>query len=91
MDVNSLIAKASEYLPDDKVALVKAAYEFAFQAHDGQRRKSGEPYLEHPLHTATTLVDLRLDADTLAAALLHDVPEDCGISLAEIEANFGLG
>jgi len=89
MDINSLVAKAREYLPDDGVALVRAAYEFAAQAHRGQMRKSGKPYLEHPLHTAVTLVDLRLDADTLAAALLHDVPEDCGISLDEIEAKFG--
>ena len=89
MDVNSLVAKAREYLPDESVALIKAAYEFASQAHQGQMRKSGKPYLEHPLHTAVTLADLRLDADTLAAALLHDVPEDCGIPLDEIEANFG--
>ena len=89
MDVSSLIAKASEYLPDDSIALIKAAYEFASQAHQGQTRKSGKPYLDHPLHTATTLADLRLDASTLAAALLHDVPEDCGLPLDEIEARFG--
>jgi GTP pyrophosphokinase len=89
MDVSSLIAKASEYLPDDSVALIKAAYEFASQAHQGQTRKSGKPYLDHPLHTATTLAGLRLDASTLAAALLHDVPEDCGLPLDEIEAKFG--
>ena len=84
MDVNSLIAKASEYLPDDSIALIRAACEFASQAHQGQIRKSGKPYLEHPLHTATTLADLHLDADTLAAALLHDVPEDCGVPLDEL-------
>jgi len=89
MEISSLIAKASEYLPGDKVSLIKAAYEFAAQAHQGQMRKSREPYLEHPLNTAMTLAELRLDADTLAAALLHDVPEDCGISLEEVEANFG--
>ncbi len=89
MEISSLIAKASEYLPGDKVSLIEAAYEFASQAHQGQTRKSREPYLEHPLHTAMTLAELRLDADTLAAALLHDVPEDCGISLEEVEANFG--
>lgn len=89
MEISSLIAKASEYLPGDKVSLIKAAYEFASKAHQGQMRKSREPYLEHPLNTAMTLAELRLDADTLAAALLHDVPEDCGISLEEVEANFG--
>lgn len=89
MDGRLLIAKAREYLPPDKVALIEAAYQFASQAHQGQVRKSGEPYLEHPLQAALTLVDLRLDAATLVAALLHDVPEDCGIPLDKIEAIFG--
>jgi GTP pyrophosphokinase len=90
MEVNALIEQASAYLPDDKVALVKEAYEFAARAHQGQVRKTGEPYLEHPLTTAMTLAEFHLDAETLAAALLHDVPEDCGVSLDEIEADFGL-
>jgi guanosine-3',5'-bis(diphosphate) 3'-pyrophosphohydrolase len=90
MEVDALIEQASTYLPDDKVALVKAAYEFAARAHQGQLRKTGEPYLEHPLTTAMILAEFHLDAETLAAALLHDVPEDCGVSLDEIEANFGL-
>ncbi|MCK4387993.1 MAG: HD domain-containing protein, partial [Dehalococcoidia bacterium] len=73
MDISSLVSKASEYLPADKAKLIQAAFEFASKAHQGQLRKSGEPYLEHPLHTAMTLADLQLDADTLIAALLHDV------------------
>jgi guanosine-3',5'-bis(diphosphate) 3'-pyrophosphohydrolase len=89
MEVNALVEQAGTYLADDKVALVKAAYEFAAKAHHGQVRKTGEPYLEHPLNTAMTLAEFHLDAETLAAALLHDVPEDCGVPLAEIEANFG--
>jgi guanosine-3',5'-bis(diphosphate) 3'-pyrophosphohydrolase len=89
MEVDALIKQASAYLADDKVALVKAAYEFAARAHQGQVRKTGEPYLEHPLTTAMILADFHLDAETLAAALLHDVPEDCGVSLDEIEAAFG--
>jgi len=89
MDADLLIAKASEYLPDDSIALIKAAYQFASQAHQGQLRKSGEPYLEHPLQTALILADYQLDANTLAAALLHDVPEDCGISLDEVATKFG--
>jgi guanosine-3',5'-bis(diphosphate) 3'-pyrophosphohydrolase len=89
MEVNTLIEQASAYLPDDKLALVKAAYEFAARAHQGQVRKTGEPYLEHPLTTAMILAEFHLDTETLAAALLHDVPEDCGVSLDEIEANFG--
>jgi GTP diphosphokinase / guanosine-3',5'-bis(diphosphate) 3'-diphosphatase len=86
----ALIEQASTYLPEDKVALVKAAYEFAARAHQGQLRKTGEPYLEHPVSTAMILAEFHLDAETLAAALLHDVPEDCGVSLDEIEAKFGL-
>ena len=86
---DSLIEKVREYLPSEKVILVEEAYEFALHAHDGQVRKSGAPYMEHPLATAVTLADLQLDAATLAAALLHDVPEDCGIPLAKIEAKFG--
>jgi GTP diphosphokinase / guanosine-3',5'-bis(diphosphate) 3'-diphosphatase len=85
----ALITKSQEYLPPEKVTLVKAAYDFALNAHKGQLRKSGEPYLDHPLQTAMMLADLQLDAATLAAALLHDVPEDCHIPLAEIETRFG--
>jgi GTP diphosphokinase / guanosine-3',5'-bis(diphosphate) 3'-diphosphatase len=89
MDGSKLIELASTYLPEDKIPLVKEAYEFAAKAHQGQVRKTGEPYLEHPLSAAVFLAELHLDAETLAAALLHDVPEDCGISLEEIEAKFG--
>ena len=86
---SQLIDKAREYLPAEKIALVEDAYNFALKAHEGQVRKSGEPYLEHPVQTAMTLAELQLDVSSLAAALLHDVPEDCGISISEIEAKFG--
>jgi len=89
MEANELIEKVSTYLPEDKVAVVRAACEFAARAHQGQVRKTGEPYLEHPLSIAMDLADFHLDADTIAAALLHDVPEDCGVSLNEIEVTFG--
>jgi len=88
MKDNRLVELASSYLPEDKIALVKEAYEFAAKAHRGQLRRTGEPYLEHPLNAAMILAELHLDAETLAAALLHDVPEDCGISLEEIGAKF---
>jgi len=84
-----LIEKAQGYLPPQKMALVEDAYNFALKAHEGEVRKSGEPYVEHPLATALTLAELQLDASTLAAALLHDVPENCGIPISEIEARFG--
>jgi len=89
MEVTALVHKVSGYLPEDKVALIKAAYEFAARAHHGQVRKTGEPYLEHPLTTAMFLAEFHLDGETVAAALLHDVPEDCGVPLEEIEARFG--
>ncbi len=89
MSSSRLIEKVREYLPSEKVALVKKAYNFAAKAHQGQVRKSGGPYLEHPLETALTLAELQLDATSLAAALLHDVPENCGIPVSEIEARFG--
>jgi GTP pyrophosphokinase len=86
---DQLITKACEYLPSDKVEIIEQAYEFAQKAHEGQLRKSGAPYLEHPLETAMILADLQLDANAIAAALLHDVSEDCGIPTAELEAKFG--
>jgi len=86
---SQLFKKAREYLPPERVAIVETAYNFAQKAHQGQLRKSGEPYLEHPLQVALILAELQLDASTLAAALLHDVPENCGIPIAEIEAQFG--
>jgi GTP pyrophosphokinase len=89
MDPTPLFAKAREYLPPDKLAIVEAAYAYACKAHDGQMRKSGAPFLEHPLQTAIALADLQLDAATLAAALLHDVPEDCNVPVSELEKQFG--
>ncbi len=84
-----LIDKAREYLPPEKIAIVEDAYDFAVSAHQGEVRKSGEPYIEHPLETAMTLAEVQLDATALAAALLHDVPENCDIPISEIEAKFG--
>jgi len=89
VDFSQLRTKAQEYLPPEKIVLVEEAYNFAAKAHEGQVRKSGEPYLEHPLQTALTLAELQLDATSLAAALLHDVPENCGIPVSKIEAEFG--
>ncbi|MCK5577178.1 MAG: bifunctional (p)ppGpp synthetase/guanosine-3',5'-bis(diphosphate) 3'-pyrophosphohydrolase [Dehalococcoidales bacterium] len=89
MSVELLLEKAGKYLPPEKLAVVRGAYDFALQAHKGQLRKSGEPYLEHPLQVAITLAELQLDAGALAAALLHDVSEECDIPIPEIETRFG--
>ena len=89
MDIKPLIEKVSEYLSEDKLGLVEDAYRYALEAHKGQRRKSGHPYITHPLETAMIVADLQLDETSIAAALLHDVPENCGIPLDEIEGRFG--
>jgi GTP pyrophosphokinase len=77
------------YLQPPDVALVERAFAFSEQAHQGQFRKSGEPYISHPLAVASILSQWRLDAQGLAAALLHDVMEDSGITKNEIESSFG--
>ena len=86
---SQLKEKAQAYVAPEKIAVIEEAYNFAAEAHRGQVRKSGEPYLEHPLQTALILAELQLDASSLAAALLHDIPENCGLPIAEIEARFG--
>jgi guanosine-3',5'-bis(diphosphate) 3'-pyrophosphohydrolase len=87
--INQLISKLETYLPPDQVERVQDAYDFAFQAHDGQRRRSGEPYITHPVAVADLLADLRLDAQTMIAAILHDVMEDTPNTKAEITDRFG--
>jgi GTP pyrophosphokinase len=87
--MRSLLTKAKSYLPPDKVGMIEEAYNFARVAHEGQKRLSGEPYVEHPISTALFLADLNLDATTLTAALLHDVIEDCDVSYEEIQQKFG--
>jgi len=89
MGEEKILAKARIYLPEEQLALVEKAYNFALDAHRGQLRKSGEPYLEHPVSVAMILAELQFDGATLAAALLHDVLEDCGVSVDEIKTNFG--
>ena len=84
-----LIERAKQYLSAEKTATIEAAYRFAVQAHEGQERKSGRPYVEHPIHVALTLAELQLDSSSLVAALLHDVPEDTGVPLSEIQDKFG--
>ena len=86
---DDFLFKIRSYLPSDKVDDVSKAYLYAQKAHKGQRRLSGEPFFEHPKQTAIFLADLRLDANTLSAALLHDVIEDCDISYSELVKNFG--
>lgn len=84
-----LFSEASQYLKPEDIAQLRNAYLFGQGAHSGQFRKSGEPYISHPLAVARILSKLHLDAPTLTAALLHDVVEDTHISKAEISERFG--
>ncbi|HKU85056.1 MAG TPA: bifunctional (p)ppGpp synthetase/guanosine-3',5'-bis(diphosphate) 3'-pyrophosphohydrolase [Casimicrobiaceae bacterium] len=77
------------YLPPPDVALVERVFEFSESAHRGQFRKSGEPYITHPLAVASILSEWQLDAEGLAAALLHDVMEDTSVTRTELESTFG--
>ena len=79
----------STYLPADQVALVQHAYLTARDAHEGQSRSSGEPYITHPLAVARILADMRLDHETLMAALLHDVIEDTPVTKEQLAELYG--
>jgi guanosine-3',5'-bis(diphosphate) 3'-pyrophosphohydrolase len=87
--ISSLIEKVSSYAPDGTEELIADAYNAAHAAHRGQTRKSGEPFVYHPLATADVLAELRLDPTTISAALLHDVLEDTGVTKEELSERFG--
>ncbi len=88
--VDQLIRKVTSVHPQDNVALIEKAYQFARAAHADQKRRSGEPYIVHPLSVAETLADLSLDATTIAAGLLHDCVEDIeDVTVETIEREFG--
>ena len=87
--MDRLLEQVTDYLPAKAAGLIRDAYEFADLCHEGQMRKSGEPYIAHPLEIALFLTELRLDEQTIAASLLHDVVEDCDVSLDELSSRFG--
>lgn len=87
--IDDLCDRLKGYLPADEIQQVRRAYFYAEQAHDGQKRSSGEPYVTHPLAVATILANLHLDHQALIAALLHDVIEDTGISKEAVARQFG--
>ena len=88
MSISELLRLSEHLAPADR-ELVQHAYTRASEAHVGQRRVSGEEYVEHPLYVARILADLGLDAQTLAAALLHDTVEDTDVTLDDVAAEFG--
>src|SRR4051812_46867650 len=84
-----LLLRVGESVPPERVRLIEEAFLFAHESHDGQMRRSGDPYIIHPLDAALTVADLNLDGAAIAAALLHDVVEDCGVPIEEISRRFG--
>ncbi len=89
MDIQTVVQQVQSYYPRVDAARLTRAYELARAAHDGQMRATGEPYVQHSLQVASILADLHFDEDTLIAAILHDVPEDTGVSLDTIRVQFG--
>ncbi|QQS60264.1 bifunctional (p)ppGpp synthetase/guanosine-3',5'-bis(diphosphate) 3'-pyrophosphohydrolase [Candidatus Falkowbacteria bacterium] len=89
MTIEQIISQVENTHPKADLELVRRAYDFACQAHGDQMRKTGEPYIQHPLHTAFILAQIRSDIPTIIAGLLHDVPEDTSTTLQDIQKEFG--
>jgi len=87
--IENLLKKVKEYAPNADLDMIRIAYEFAKDAHEGQTRKSGEPYIVHPLGAAHIAADMRIDPTIVIATLLHDVPEDTEVTLEDVGKNFG--
>ncbi|HCO59250.1 MAG TPA: guanosine-3',5'-bis(diphosphate) 3'-diphosphatase [Porticoccaceae bacterium] len=86
--IHNLEKRLRSYLDDDQIAQVVRAYHFAEQAHEGQYRRTGDPYITHPLAVANILTDMHMDHASLMAAMLHDVIEDTGISKEQLAGEF---
>ncbi len=86
---DSLKEVASQYLPESQLEALRQAYLVARDAHDGQTRSTGEPYIIHPIAVARILAEMRLDCETLMAALLHDVIEDTEVTKDDLQQRFG--
>ena len=89
--ITDILDKIYDYNPDADVSLIDRAYIYSARVHEGQVRLSGEPYLSHPLEVANILADMKLDPESIAAALLHDVIEDTPATKEDIESLFGSG
>ncbi|MBP3951397.1 RelA/SpoT family protein [Bacillus suaedae] len=88
MTIDQVLERASLYLGEQDIAFLQKAYEYAEKAHEGQYRKSGEPYILHPIQVAGIIVDLELDPNTVAAAFLHDVVEDTDVTVQDLTEMF---
>ncbi len=89
LDAEALIQEVSAYLRPEDVATIKSALEFSAEAHQGQLRESGDPYVTHPIAVARILTPLHLDTQAIVAALLHDVVEDTAIHIEDVAQKFG--
>jgi len=87
--INDILDRVSDYYPEGNLDIIDRAYIYSARVHDGQVRLSGEPYLSHPLEVAGILTDMKLDVESIAAGLLHDVIEDTHATAEEIEKTFG--
>ncbi|MEA3252462.1 MAG: bifunctional GTP diphosphokinase/guanosine-3',5'-bis pyrophosphate 3'-pyrophosphohydrolase [Pseudomonadota bacterium] len=87
--IDDLADRLGGYLPQDEIQQVKRAFYYAEQAHDGQRRRSGEPYVTHPLAVSNILANMHMDHQSLMAAMLHDVIEDTGVTKEALAQQFG--
>lgn len=86
---DKLIKRLRAYRPSTDLSVVERAYRIAAEAHEGQKRKSGEPYIIHPLYVAIILADLELDLESIVAGILHDVVEDTSMTEEELTEQFG--
>lgn len=89
LTIDELVSKVGAYHPSADVAVIRHAYEFAEDAHDGQTRKSGDPYFIHPVSVAGIITELKLDVASVCAALLHDVVEDTAVTSTDLDRHFG--
>lgn len=86
---HTLVERVKKYHPSDDISMIEKAYRVASDAHNGQKRKSGEPYIIHPLWVGTILADLEMDKETIVSGMLHDVVEDTEVTLEDIRSDFG--
>ncbi len=89
MPIEEIISRVKSYQPSVDADLLRRAYDFSLKAHSGQKRKSGEPYIVHPVSVAEIITELRLDAASVCAGLLHDVVEDTLATIEDIRKQFG--
>ncbi len=89
MTIEQIINKLKNDQPNADIDMLRLAYDFALKAHGKQKRRTGEPYIQHSLHTAFLLVQIKADFPSIVAGILHDVPEDTEYGLDDVEKNFG--